>query len=276
MGLDISQVDRLRYSYAKLTAQVIRLSSGTMSRIVDRLVHLFYVHLFLFPVIIVVMGIGLCLGKRRKRLHAWLLKVYFRHLFDRKGIYTIFRSPPIDMPPGSLILTVRSDIRLAPLYNYSIFSTPLIIPVSSQLRRYKGTLLPIPVIGYLMKRVSYPDGPLIYNQRIIKELLRMGYSVVVAINPDRASLSTQDTLFIDPYIKSLISASKATFMLQVNNLALLPTSSRTSPVVVEVECVPLSTIVAQDDAELFSAHNCNRIGSYFKFSKGVLYDKTIH
>ena len=276
MGLDISQVDRLRYSYAKLTAQVIRLSSGTMSRIVDRLVHLFYVHLFLFPVIIVVMGIGLCLGKRRKRLHAWLLKVYFRHLFDRKGIYTIFRSPPIDMPPGSLILTVRSDIRLAPLYNYSIFSTPLIIPTSSHLRRYKGTLLPIPVMGYLMKRVSYPDGPLIYNQRIIKELLRLGYSVVVAINPDRASLSTQDTLFIDPYIKSLISASKATFLLQANNLAFLPASSRMAPVVVEVECVPLSSIVTQDDAELFSAHNCNRIGSYFKFSKGVLYDKTIH
>jgi hypothetical protein len=247
-----------------------------MSRIVDRLVHLFYVHLFLLPVIIVLMGFGLFLGAKRKRLHAWLLKVYFRYLFDRQGIYTIFRSSPIEMPPGSLILTVRSDIRLSPLYHYSIFSTPLIIPTSSHLRRYKGTLLPIPVMGYLMKRVSYPDGPLIYNQRIIKELLRLGYSVVVAINPDRASLCTQDTLFIDPYIKSLISASKATFMLQVNNLALLPTSSRTSPVVVEVECVPLSTIVAQDDAELFSAHNCNRIGSYFKFSKGVLYDKTIH
>jgi len=216
----------------------------------------FFESVFLFlPLYFVIRWISIFIGKKGRLMEAWLLRRYLQHYFYRKGIRKIFLTSPVEIPPGSLILTTRIIPPFAPLYYYQLFTTPVIVPVSDVLYRWWGA-------GKLIKRVSYPDGPMTQQKELITGLLKQGYRVIVHLNPDYLDPMIHTTLYLDPTIKTLMSVAKNTYFLKGSDLELYSAASSHTRVLVIVSCKESGFLIDSEDP--LSQKNQGKIADFFQ------------
>ena len=236
------------------------------SRFWDRVTQIVQSSIIIFPVFIFIKIISLVLPNQSRLMDAWLLKRYFKHYFYKRGIYTTFATRPITILPGSLILSTRTTDPLLPLYHYTLFTQSVIFPVLPHLYQFKGTLMPFKLVGQLMKRVSYPDGPLSQHHAMLKILLQQGYTVIVNINPDFVDPITQNLLYIDPLIQSLINVASDTYLLHAAHFESYHTTTSDSPLISIVSCKPLKPLL-NDPNKSISEENLPVFSRFFCYHK---------
>ena len=269
MAYQDSLLQALSEKYHRLDRYISVMMQNRWSRFWGIFTHLFYSTIFMPPLLISAKFVSVLLPNKGRSFEAWLLKRYFKYYFYKRHIYTTFITPPINIMPGSLILTTRTHNHLLPMYHYTLFTTNIIAPVLPFLYRFKGILFPFNLIGKLMKRVTYPDGPLAQQQTILKALLQQGYRVMVNINPDFLDPLTDDLLYIDPTIQSLIAVANETYLLHAANFEAYQTSSVNTPLVTIVSCKSLDSVL-HDPNTILSDQNLNSVSNFFKYKKSEL------
>ena len=199
-----------------------------------------------------------------KRLLAWLVRHYFKWYFAMRGVHD-YQFKPVPTPPQpSLILTNRIDGFL-PIYVYSQFKSPVIIPLKEYMYSFRASiLLPFKFMGRCFKHISYPDQELPKAYSRIEEMLEAGHSVVVNINQGNSDPQFNNTFKIHSLTETLLRKDIPTYFLHVAGWESYKESSFLKPMLASTRWKSKEDLFEHVDSEN-TLQVISEIAEYFAF-----------